>query len=249
MSNTSLTTARWHLTNKGEFPWNDDVSSAVLDLISEKLGFAPPSYRPIPIAPLPPADSPQVIALCLGHGRAGDEGNVGAGGVSEEDYNLEILERVAALLRKAGVKVIPVTYYEGSGYTKAMEWLAAKLKREGATAAVEFHFNATNKKARGHEVLHWKNSVRGVTLAKSLLDSMDHYFPDQPSRGLKPRVSTERGALFCSLLHCPSVISEPFFGDQAADWKLFSSEEGKERLVTAITDGIHNWIQSQPAAA
>lgn len=245
-----LFTVRFELMNKGAFPaLTSRVRDSLLAHLNDVLGHAPEKYRPVPIAELPAAGSPQRIALCLGHGRSGDEGNVGAGGISEEDFNLEIIERVAALLRLAGVDIIVVSYYEGNGYTKAMEWLAAKMLREGVTAAIEFHFNAANKVARGHEVLHWKSSVRGVTLAKELLDSFTHYFPTQPNRGLKPRVHTDRGALFLSLPHCPSVIAEPFFGDCLADWRIFSSEEGKERLVTAYVAGIINWIQKQPTMA
>lgn len=252
MSNKDdLTTVRWHAVNStNKLPWSLTTNAGLMAHLNEVLGYAPPAYRPIPIGPLPDASSPQRIALCLGHARSTDEGNVGAGGISEEFYNTEIIERVAALLRLAGVDVITVTYYEGSGYTAAMEWLARKLNDEKVTAAVEFHFNASEKKsARGHEMLHWKSSVRGVTLAAEVLASLNQEFPAEPNRGLKPKIHTDRGALFLSLTHCPAAIAEPFFGDNLADWKLFSSEVGKERLASAYVVGIINWIQKQPTTA
>jgi N-acetylmuramoyl-L-alanine amidase len=218
-----LSTARWHLLNGAKMPWSTEVTAGLMEWLGEELGYAPPAAPAEPIAALPdPGDEP-LVALCLGHGRDGDEGNVGYGGVSEEDYNLEILRAVAVRLEKLGIRTRSVTHYEGSGYSSAMRWLAEKGRREGWTAAVEFHFNAANRKARGHEVLHWEHSTRGIALATMILGSLSHAFPKQPNRGLKPRNHGDRGALFLSRLHCPSVIVEPFFGDQAADWALFSA--------------------------
>lgn len=249
-SNDQLTTARWHLINSAaKMPWGALVNQTMLAVLNETLGFAPPDYRPIPIADLPPVESPQRIALCLGHARAIDEGNVGAGGISEEDFNLEIIELLKADLESHGIDVVTYTWYEGGGYTSAMEWLAKKLLADKVTAAVEFHFNAQNKTARGHETLHWKSSVRGVTLAKCLNDAIGGEFPDSPDRGLKPKVHTDRGALFLSLTHCPAAIAEPFFGDTLSEWRAFSSAEGKGRLVRAYSKGIRCWISSQKAAA
>jgi N-acetylmuramoyl-L-alanine amidase len=163
--------------------------------------------------------------------------------VSEEDCNLPIIQQVAAGLTKRGIETRTVTYYPRSGYGSAMAWVADFARRERLTGAVEFHFNAFNKQARGHEVLHWESSVRGVTLAAAILKELDRQFPNQPSRGLKKKHAGDRGALFLSLLHCPSVIAEPFFGDCREDWEIFWSDWGRERLVTAYVDSISNWVE------
>jgi N-acetylmuramoyl-L-alanine amidase len=237
-----LTTARWHLMT-GRMPWSEPVTAALLDLIADKLGYASQKVPSTPIAPLPAPDASPLIALCLGHARPVDEGNVGAGGVSEEDYNLPLIEALCGVLAKRGIRSVVIGEYPPPGYEDAMMWLASKLKRDGVTAAIEFHFNAANKRASGHEVLHWENSVRGVTLAKNLCDSLTHAFPEHPNRGLKPKSHKDRGALFLSLTHCPACIVEPFFGDTPREWELFSSEEGMARLITAYADGIEDWLE------
>jgi len=237
-----LTTARWHLMT-GRMPWSEPVTAALLDLLADKLGYASPDAPSTPIAPLPSPDAEPLIALCLGHGRPVDEGNVGAGGVSEEDYNLPLIEALCGVLAKRGIRSVVIGHYPPARYEDAMMWLATKLKKDGVTAAIEFHFNAANKRAAGHEVLHWYNSTRGVTLAKSICDSLTAHFPEHPNRGLKGRTSLDRGALFVSLTHCPACIVEPFFGDTLREWDLFSSEEGMARLITAYADGIEDWLE------
>ncbi|MEM1083238.1 MAG: N-acetylmuramoyl-L-alanine amidase [Verrucomicrobiota bacterium] len=229
--------------NNGEFPWHDQVTQDLLLLLNDEIGYAAPEAPEVPIAGLPDIDSKHHIALCLGHGREGDEGNVGFGGESEEEYNFPLLSAVASRLESRGFKVSVITDYEGKGYTAAMTWLAHKLRTIGATCALEFHFNAANKRARGHEVLHWEGSQVGVTLAGSLLRALDEEFPEQPSRGLKPRSSRNRGALFLSLTHCPAALLEPFFGDQRDDWKKFSSAQEFKRLANAYAEGVCDWIK------
>lgn len=216
----------------------------LLDVLADLLNYP---QRDMPLAPLAPLPSPaatQRIALCLGHGRSGDEGAESVDKTSEEDYNLVVLERVASELRRLGHDVITITYYEGNGYNQAMTWLAKILLAKKATAAIEFHFNSGGGKG-GHEFLHWEESRRGVQLAKALLRSFDESFPMQPSRGLKRRSGRDRGALFLSLTHCPAVIAEPFFGDVVRDWHLFSTDQGIDRLVTAYVRGIRDFLASQ----
>ena len=237
-----LTTARWHLMT-GKMPWSEPVTAALMDLIADKLGYASTKAPFDPIAPLPAPDASPYIALCLGHARPVDEGNVGAGGVSEEDYNLPLIESLQGVLAKRGIRSVVISQYPPPGYEAAMTWLANKLLAMEATAAIEFHFNAANKRASGHEVLHWYGSVRGVTLAKSVCDSLTAHFPEHPNRGLKAKTSRDRGALFLSLSHCPACIVEPFFGDTPREWDLFSSEEGMARLITAYADGIEDWLE------
>lgn len=50
MSN-ALTTARWSLVNQpSAFPWGEDITTAVLELINDRLGYPPPGQSP----PKPP---------------------------------------------------------------------------------------------------------------------------------------------------------------------------------------------------
>ena len=242
MNTEDLTTGRWHLMNVMDIPWEQSVTDSLLELINEKLGFAPPGVGEHPIAPLPDFGVQQKVALCLGHGRSGDEGNVGAGGVSEEDFNLPLIQIVANLLRAQGVDVVIISYYQGNGYTAAMVWLAQELERLGVTLALEFHFNAYDKTVSGHEVCHWKGSKRGIVAAKFVNDSYTEHFPSLPNRGLKPKSPQDRGALFLSLTHCPAVILEPFFGDNPKEWGKMSRADSVIHLADANAQGILNYL-------
>jgi N-acetylmuramoyl-L-alanine amidase len=244
MNKNILITAIRHV--KERILLDGEARDEVLSLLGDLLNFPAPGTPIAPLAPLPAAGGKQCIALCLGHGRSGDEGADSINKTSEEEYNHPLLGQIQRELMRRGHDVIVISYYEGNGYTTAMTWLAKTLIARGATAAIEFHFNSGTGRSRGHEFLHWSESRKGVLLARALLAAFDRAFPEHPSRGLKMRGAKDRGALFLSLTHCPACIAEPFFGDNRDEWDLFSSDEGIERLVTAYVSGIEAWIQSQP---
>lgn len=242
MKTDLLTTARWHLMSSRSLPWGKDVTDELMLLLGEKLGFAVPGTPATPIAPLPPADSKAKIAICMGHARQTDEGNVGAGGVSEEDFNLPIVQQLAAMLCRRGILAEAITFYPGHGYTEAMTGLAHYLQANNFTAAVELHFNAANQRAAGHEVLHWDHSTRGITLAREINIELTRAFPIHPDRGLKPKSYRDRGALFLSLTHCPSAIVEPFFGDNPSEWAFYSRDEQIGVYVEALANAIAQFV-------
>lgn len=244
-----LTTARWHLMSARSLPWSSEVTDELMLLLGETLGFAAPGAPATPIAPLPSTGATPMIAICLGHARATDEGNVGAGGVSEEDFNLPIVHLLQNALLKRGILASVITHYQGNGYTEAMTWLAHRLERDGATGAVELHFNAANGRASGHELLHWELSTRGIQLAAAIDKELTAAFPNHPNRGLKPKSHRDRGALFLSLTHCPAVIVEPFFGDNPREWEFFSREEQIETYVEALANGIERWVRTMEVAS
>lgn len=244
--NPALLLTAYQALTKGLLPGSDPLS-AVLGLLADALHVLSPKVDPRPIAPLPAAGVKQRIALCLGHARSGDEGAESAGGTSERAFNQTIILALASRLRTAGIEVIPVLRYQGSGYSSAMQWLAHSLLDSGATAAIEFHFNAADGHAAGHEFLYWANSKRGITLAKDLSLAFDAEFTEGTNRGLKPISSADRGAAFLCLTHCPACIVEPFFGDNSQEWNLFNSPAGMDRLVRAYASAITNWITSQVA--
>lgn len=243
MDTSKLTTARWEILNGRELtaPSRD----ALLELVSDRLGFAPPGMaieEMRPVAPLPAADCPTVIALCLGHARKGDQGAWSVGGVPEELWHVrtELLDRVQAELGSRGVRSFIVEEYEGRDYASAMRWLAGHLRDRGATAAVEFHFNAATPTARGHEVLYHETSRFGVRLAELVNKRFSEYLPG-PNRGAKPLAARDRGGLFVSMTHCPAAILEPFFGSNAADWKFFSTSQAG--LVESTVRGLVDFAE------
>ena len=183
-----------------------------------------------------------LVAICVGHSRhiAGkrDGGAVSAGGVSEWTFNRDLAFQIDRVLREKGVVSLVIDDYKGNGYTDSMRWLASEIKAKGATLAIELHFNAASGTAKGHEWLFWQTSKDGKALASALRGAYEEAFPLSANRGIKAKVSGERGGEFLKLTHCPAVICEPFFGDNPAEWQTASSSVSAmaEAMATGITD-------------
>jgi N-acetylmuramoyl-L-alanine amidase len=185
----------------------------------------------------------QQIALCIGHsrfiGERRDGGAVAADGKTNEwTFNRFLASLIAEFLHdQHGLNSVIIDAYQGTSYSKAMRWLAAELKEIGGVAlAVELHFNAANGKAGGHEWLHWHNSKHATLAAMELHMAVSQALPALKCRGLKPIGASDRGGEFLRLTHCPSVICEPFFGDNPQDWALANG--AKESLAIALAAGL-----------
>jgi N-acetylmuramoyl-L-alanine amidase len=182
----------------------------------------------------------ELVAICVGHSRSGDDGAESVSGVSEWQFNQDLARMVAAELELLGVQSFVVDEYEGNGYGAAMRWVSSHLEQKHASLALELHFNAANGGARGHEWLFWASSKRSSRLATCLLARYQTAFPEIPMRGIKPKTAGDRGAEFLKLTHCPSVICEPFFGDNKEDWQTAISR--KPDIARAIAAGIHDYL-------
>ena len=183
------------------------------------------------------------VAICVGHSRSGDTGAVSCGGINEWTYNKKVAEYLKSDLQEYGISSFVVDKYGGTygSYTSAINWLVKHLKEQKASIAIELHFNASsNSKANGMEMLYWKTSRIGMTLAEYLLRGCQKYFPLIKNRGTKKKDTGDRGATFLRKTHIPSVIAEPFFGScWEPDWTTFANSE--HILSQALAHGIKNW--------
>jgi N-acetylmuramoyl-L-alanine amidase len=185
----------------------------------------------------------KLVAICVGHSRAGDDGAVNVEGISEWTFNQPLAKRVCELIEQAGHSTVLIDKYDGLSYSSAMLWLAKRIKELKADVAVELHFNSAGPYANGHEFLHWFCSPKGVSLATKLSESQVKFFPNQKNRGVKSINAEDRGGLFLRKTHCPAVICEPFFGSNPTENSLFSSK--KEDLAQAYASGVLNYIDAQ----
>lgn len=187
----------------------------------------------------------QLIALCIGHSRLKngrvEGGAVSVGGESEWSYNRQLAEMIVDELGQRMIDTLEVSRYEGAGYGAAQRWLADRLKKSGATLALELHFNASDDPdANGHEWLYWHSSKQGKLLAESINAEMCLAVNSIRTRGAKPRFTGDRGAEFLRGTHCPSVICEVGFGSNARDWQVMV--EQKARIARAIAHGILEFL-------
>lgn len=181
-----------------------------------------------------------LIGVCIGHSRLingkPEGGAVSVTGVNEWTFNGPMAREVVKQLRALKC---PAKLYDNygdhgpRGYGKAMSQIAAQLKRDGCTRAIELHFNAANKVANGHEVLYWPRSKNGRSMADAINSNLA--IEGLRNRGIKPRGKGD-GAGFLRKTHCPANIIEPFFGDNPGDWE--HAQQNWKRIAYRIAYGI-----------
>jgi N-acetylmuramoyl-L-alanine amidase len=140
---------------------------------------------------------------------------------SEYDYNAKVLgPAIVRTLDDLGIKG-GIFYRDQGGYKGAYD----ALNSWGADIVIELHFNAFNGKASGAEILLATDKDRPGLHEKELAINMVAMISDVlniPNRGLKYRPSSkrERGWHLVNQTHTiPSILIEPFFGDNEDDAK------------------------------
>jgi N-acetylmuramoyl-L-alanine amidase len=184
------------------------------------------------------------IGICIGHSRRAatssgyDGGAVSVNNTSEKEYNTLLAKEIERILVENFIDCKVYDDYKYDTYSKAMDYIASKLKEDNVTLAMELHFNSSEGEAKGREMLYWHSSKEGKSVSSRILDEIGVLFPKSNNRGLKPvKSSGDRGGQFLVKTHCPSVIVEPFFGSSEEDWKMFYSKESIESLALAIAKG------------
>ena len=174
--------------------------------------------------PAPPATSYDgKVGIYVGHSRSGDKGAQSVGGVSEWDWNSKVAHMLKGKLDDAGIDCYVVDHYEGGTYGAAMTWVSADATSQGATLAIELHFNAASPSAKGFEYLYWHTSTKGQKLADAFIEAQKALNTPAPSRGAKPADGGDRGSGFLSKTPCPAIICEPFFGSNQDEWNYWSN--------------------------
>lgn len=255
MNQTLLTTARWALINRSAC-LDSQVKETMLSLLDKEIGYSAPDIGDVdivgtPVAPLPSFSKGTKVALCVGHSRSGDSGAVATNGLSEHKFNKARAVAVKSLLENKGIEAHVIDYYQGGGYSSAMQWLANHLRKKEYTLAVEFHFNSASPSAKGFEYLFWHKSKVGILVAKEFQKNHLNYFPDAYDRGIEPLgdEAHERGVLFTSLTHCPAVILEPFFGSNKSEVDRYMSTGGQQKLEAFYADSIFKSVNILKNAA
>ncbi len=114
-------------------------------------------------------------------------------------------------------------------------------------ASIELHFNASDGTARGTETLFAKKVIGSERLAKVihsyLITGLGRFGSE--NRGVKQVESSDRGYVNLTLSLYPSILIEPFFGDNVQDSMLGLSQ--KEQLSLTISRGIAAYMRNENA--
>lgn len=180
----------------------------------------------------------ELVAICVGHSRKGDRGAVNVKGDSEWKYNSKVAKALKKELTYRGIDSKVYSSYEGKTYREAMDFIKSKLKEDGADLALELHFNAYTGRAKGCSMLYNNPNSKSKRLAEELQFWVLTDF-DTIDRGTKGLNKGDRGLLFAENDYIPTVLCEPFFGDNRQDCELFSDYR---LLASSYASGIEEFL-------
>lgn len=137
-------------------------------------------------------------------------------GTSEYKFWNEFIDDLMPHLKKINgieVKQFERQYMGRYGYYNEMKDLHGRIDKWGAHIDIELHYNASSSTAKGHEVLHNKNSKGGRIVASLLNNSFNQHLKSK-DRGVKPIGVNERGGIGLKIGRSRSIISEAFFSKE-----------------------------------
>lgn len=243
----SLWTARWALDqaiDRGrsdvfDLIW-DSVAQAKADLMTVDK-FDPEKEDPVvnekevEMPVFAEKKGKAAVALIVGHTLAA-AGAMAASPIGMQEYHywtsqMPIHQRE---MEKRGIAT-KVFFRDQGGiagaYREARQWLLTHDDK--VCCLIEYHFNAFNKKAMGTETLHSdKTDAKGIqerVFAQMIQDAMVKAYgrTGRGNRGLK-NLASRGEAGFVNLVQVvnrPSVLLEPFFGDNPDEVKLAREKE------------------------
>ncbi|MDL1985814.1 MAG: N-acetylmuramoyl-L-alanine amidase [Deltaproteobacteria bacterium] len=100
---------------------------------------------------------------------------------------------------------------------------------------ISLHCNAFNTQVAGTEVLYYHKSENGKKMAEILLKYLLEHLK-LPDRGIKSRMSEDRGGYLLRYTQAPCLIAEPFFIDNNSD--LARAQEDLDGLAAAYAAAI-----------
>ena len=180
------------------------------------------------------------LVLAVGHSRELDAGAVAYDGETYEwHYNTQLAQKISEYLT-SHINTTIINSYEGDSYTESMRWLKRTVDPLNADLVCELHFNSfSNPNVKGHEMLYWNSSSKGLIAASNINDAMNEDFPSNTDRGVKGVTHGERGAGFLCGPKAPCVIIEPFFGSNPDEWNAFGETESTfNALAKTLARGI-----------
>lgn len=180
------------------------------------------------------------VVIDPGHGGYDEGGSSSDGRIVENEFDLMVSNKIKVLLEKEGIKVLMTrTSDDVSWPSNNIEDLQARLDiatNAGADLMVSIHCNSSDVDpldVSGSEVYANSKQANSVSLAESIVASLDELEPKLPSRGVK------QGALHLLTFNTiPTVIVEMGFLSNPDDVNYLLNEETQNQLCKKIAEGI-----------
>lgn len=183
---------------------------------------------------------PSLVIIDPGHGGK-DPGAIGlantAHAIRESDAAIILSSKLSDELEKLEILSILTRCFDEYVPLQRRTRIANAI---GAPAFVSIHMNASSAaQASGFEVLHYKPSGSGRSLAKAIIESVASGVPELKNRGVKPRDNL----YVLRATNMPAVIVECGFITNDGDRELVLDPDGSDRLAFSIAEGIKGWLE------
>lgn len=173
------------------------------------------------------------IMLDAGHG-----GRTGAcaGGLREDDLNLDMAERIGHFLRAAG----NLTCFTRRNDTQVAIDLRARMAvKEKCDLLLSVHFNAGPVQAEGCECFVVDKDTRSWKVAQQVVNALAEI--GFKNRGVKPDTRSacrKLGVLRGTYTAMPAILVECAFLTSPADRARIKSADARQRMAKAIAGSI-----------
>lgn len=158
------------------------------------------------------------IAIMVGHTEVAP-GAKAVEPIGEHEYffNKKLAAEMLEIAKGKGIEA--QVFYRNTGGVKGGY---LDLNLWAPTCAIELHFNAANGKAKGTCTLYGASNKLSGALARSVQNAMLKVFNrvGPTDRGIILLNRNDRGYFNVNQAKCPSVLIEPFFGDEKSDCEL-----------------------------
>lgn len=195
--------------------------------------------------------SKRVIILGTAHGSNVSGKRSPDGSHYEWRWSRAMCKRVKAMLNERGIDA--VIDIEGDKETslnarvRLVNQLVKELGGASRTAYVSIHNNAAASDAKWHTA-----SGSGVYVSPNASSNSKALATEIHERnlvyGLEGNRSYPKAGYYvqnlavCRDTSCPAVLVECLFQDNKSDLAILMSEDGQQRIATAIVDGIVEWL-------
>ena len=233
-----LFTMRWGVTTGT--PASLKAALDVLNVIIS--GSNTSSPEPTPPVLIPEIVGTNKVALVVGHNTK-STGACAKAPINkcEFAYNNEIVD---AMIKStpSGIAYKKFNRVAGSSYSREIDKVYAEVNAWNPVFVVELHFNGSNGQVNYTTMLHSVSSASSKKCAQIFQDVFVKELGFKDS-GLMPVSKTGRGGRSLYAANAPSVLTEPFFGDNESAVKKVA-----EIGITGMVD-IYNKAVSEVLAS